>query len=104
MPQQRQQPEAIPNVQNFQVREDTPWPNTVPASMNLFEARTDWPFPPMQMPTVKMEKAEVPCRVAAIPHAMVLNKPQSNKEMEDKCTWGLHCPICKKEEEEGTED
>ena len=24
--------------------------------------------------------------------------------MEEKCTWGPHCPICKKEEEEGTED
>ena len=30
------QPETSPNVPTFQVREDTPWPNSVPASMNLF--------------------------------------------------------------------
>ena len=51
-----------------------------------------------------MEKVEVPPRVAAIPHAMVLPKPQNNRPVEEKCTWGLHCPICKKEDEEGTED
>ena len=42
--------EAIPNVPTFQVREDTPWPNTKSASMNLFEARADWPIPPHQHP------------------------------------------------------
>ena len=102
-PQQRQQPEAIPNVSTFQVREDNPWPNIIPASTNLFEARADWPIPPMKTPTAKMEKADVLPRVAAIPHAMVLNKPQNNKPMAEKCTWGAHCPICKKEEK-GTED
>ena len=58
----------------------------------------------MQTPTVKVEKAEVPPRVAAIPHAMVLPKPQDNKPVEEKCTWEPHCSICKKEEQEGTED
>ena len=66
-PSQRQQAEAIHNAPTFQVREDTPWPNNVPASTNLFEARTDWPIPPMQTPTVKIEKAEIPPREAAIP-------------------------------------
>ena len=56
----------------------------------------------MQPPTVKVEK--VPPRVAAIPHAMVLPKLQNNRSAEEECIWGLHCPICKKEEEEGTED
>ena len=56
MSQQRQQPEATPNVTNFQVREDTPWPNTMPASTNLFEARANWPIPPAETPAVKMEK------------------------------------------------
>ena len=59
MPQQRLQPEAVSNVSTFQVREDTPWPNTIPAYKNLFEARADWPIPPMQMPTVKMVILEV---------------------------------------------
>ena len=93
------QPEVIPHAPTFQVRENTPWPSTIPASMNLFEARADWPIPPMQTPTVKVEKADIPPRVAAIPHAMFLPK-----QIKDKCTWGLYCPICKKEEEEGTED
>ena len=54
------QSEAAPNVPTFQVREDIPWPNTIPASTNLFEARADWPIPPMPAPTVKEEKTEVP--------------------------------------------
>ena len=53
----------------------------------------------MQIPTVKVEKADIPPRVAAIPHAIVLPK-----QIEEKCTWELHCPICKKKEEESTED
>ena len=69
------------------------------ASTNLFKARANWPILPIETPTVKMDKTEVSPRVAAIPHAMVLNKPQNNKPAEGKCTWGLHCPICKKEEE-----
>ena len=44
------QPEAAPNSPTFQVREDTPWPNTMPASMNLFKARADWPIPLHQHP------------------------------------------------------
>ena len=103
-PKQRPQPQAIPNVPTFQVREDTPCPNTIPATTTLFEARADWPIPPTQIPTVKIEKAEVPPKVAAIPHAMVLPKPQNNRKAEEKCTWGPHCPIWKKEEEEGRED
>ena len=47
------QPEAAPNAPSFQVREDTPWPNTVPASMNLSEARADWPIPLCQHPLWK---------------------------------------------------
>ena len=42
--------------------------------MNLFKARADWPITPMQTPSVKVDKAEVPPRVAVIPHAMVLPK------------------------------
>ena len=45
-----------------------------------------------------MEKTEVQPREAAIPHALVLNKPQNNRPAEEECRWGLHCPICTKEE------
>ena len=44
-PQQRPQPEAVPNTPNFQVREDILWPNTIPASTNLFETRQIGQFP-----------------------------------------------------------
>ena len=54
----------------------------------------------MQTPTVKVEKAEVLPRVTAIPYAMVL--PKLHRPVDEKCTWGPHCPICKKEEEKGT--
>ena len=53
------QPEAIPNAPTFQVRVDTPQPKTVPASMNLFEARADWPIPHMPATTVKIKKTEL---------------------------------------------
>ena len=103
MIQQRQQPEAAPAVTTLQTREDTPWPNTMPASTNLFEARASWPIPPTETPTVvMMEKTEVPPRVAAILHALILNKPQNNRPVEEECIWGPHCPICTKER--GAED
>ena len=66
--------------------------------MNLFEARVDWPILPTQHPLWKVEKTEIPPQIAVIPNAMVL--PQNWR----KCTWGLHCPICKKEVEDSTED
>ena len=74
----------------------------MPASTNLFEARADWPIPPLQTLAMKVQK--VSPKVVAIPCAMVLSKPINNRSAEEKYTWGPHCPICKKEEEEGTED
>ena len=41
-PPERQQPEAVPNAPTFQVSKDTPWPDTIPASTNLFEEMADW--------------------------------------------------------------
>ena len=78
------------------------------ASTNLFDARTSWPIHPTETPIViKMEKAEVPPWVAAIPHTLVLNNTQNNNPAEE-CRWGLHCPIYAKSipdlQEEGTED
>ena len=54
-PQEKHQPEtAAP-----QNREDTPWPNTMPASTNLFDVSASWPIPPTEAPTVvETEKAE----------------------------------------------
>ena len=99
---QEQQPEATPTVTTLQTREDTPWSNTMPASTKLFNAKKSWPIPPTDTPAVvKMEKTEVPPRVAAIPHTLVMNKPQNNRPAEEECIWGPHCPICTKE---GTED
>ena len=45
-PQERQQPGAVVTATTPQNREDTPWPNTMPASTNLFDARAFWPIPP----------------------------------------------------------
>ena len=92
-----QQPKAAVTATAPQKRKDTPWPNTMPASANLFEARASWSIPQMEAPTaIKMEKAKekIPPRVAAIPHMMV-NKPPQGKA-EEMCGWGPHCPICAK--------
>ena len=65
-----QQPKAAITATGPQKREDTPWPNTMPASTNLFDARAFWLIPLMEAPTaIKTEKAEdkILPRVAAIP-------------------------------------
>ena len=98
-PQERQQPEAAVTATAPQNRVDTPWPNTMPASTNLFDTGASWPIPPTEAPkVVKIEQAEkrTPPRLPTIPHALVLNKPQRNKPAEKECRWGLHCPICAK--------
>ena len=57
-------------------RDDTPWPNTVPASTNLFVARSSWLIPPngneIPIPAfIKMEKGpnteNAPQKQAVIP-------------------------------------
>ena len=44
-------------------RDDTPWPNTVPASTNLFVARSSWPIPPslneVPMPTFVKQRNQI---------------------------------------------
>ena len=58
----------------------------MPASTNLLDARASWPILPTETSTVvKMEKTEVPPMVAAIPHTLALNKPQSNRPAEEEC-------------------
>ena len=60
-----------------------------------------WPIPPnvYEVPTpifVKTENADekTPPKLAAIPHAMVLNKFQNNKQAEEAYGWGPQCLIC----------
>ena len=73
--------------------------NTMPDSTNVFDVRASWSIPPTEALTVvKMEKTEVPPRVAAIAHTLVLNKSHSNRPAEEECRLGPHCPICAKEE------
>ena len=91
-----QQPKATAIAAASQTRKDTPWPNAIPASTNLFVERTSWPIPPSETSTpmfIKTEKAEdrTPPKLATIPHAM----PSQNKA-EEMCRWGLYCPICTK--------
>ena len=96
-PTKVQQPKATATAAALQTREDTPWPNTMPASTNLFVTKASWPIPPSETSTpmfMKTEKAEdrTSPKIAAIPHVMV-NKPPQGKA-EEMCRWGLHCPIC----------
>ena len=76
-PQERQQPETAVTAIAPQNREDTPWPNTMPASTNLFDAGASWPILPTETLTViKMEQAEkrtLP-RLSTIPHTLVLKQ------------------------------
>ena len=67
-----QQPKATAIAAALQTRQDTPWPNTIPASINLFVTRVSWPIPqskPSPPMFIKREKAEdrTPPKLAAIP-------------------------------------
>ena len=98
-----QQPKATTTATSTAplTRDDTPWPNTMPAYTNLFIARASWPISPYmdEVPTptfVKTEKTEemTPPRQTALPHTLILNKSQNNKPAEEKCKWGPKCPMC----------
>ena len=94
-PIQSSNPPPLEEIPNAPVRHGTPWPSTGSASENLFDTRKDWLIPPTPAPTLALiVKMQAPCQVAVIPHAMV-----TPKQVAEKCSWGLHCPICKKEEE-----
>ena len=55
----------------------------------------NWPIPPTPVPTpAPTIKMGDPPQVAAIPCATVMPMQATGK-----CSWGLHCPICKNEEE-----
>ena len=95
-------PPPLEDIPSAPVRQGTPWPNVGLASENLFETRKDWPIPPYSSPhtcnpTIKTEEQP---KTATIPHATKA-MPKQNTE---KCSWGLHCPICKNEEQHGEED
>ena len=44
-----QQPEATTTATALHTSEDTPWPNTMPTSTNLFVERASWPIHPIMM-------------------------------------------------------
>ena len=92
---QSSNPPPLEDISNAPVRQSTPWPSTGSLSENLFDTRKDWPFPPTPTPTpAPTVKTEAPSQVAVILHAMVMPK-----QVAEKCSWGLHCPICQNEEE-----
>ena len=55
-PKGEQQPETAVTATAPLNRKDTPWSNTMPASMNLFDARASWPILPNDASKIKMEK------------------------------------------------
>ena len=93
---QSSNPPLLEDIPNAPVRQGTPWPSTGSASENLFDTRKDWPIPPTPAPTPALTvKTEAPPQVAVIPCVTVMPK-----QVTEKCLWGLHCPICKNEEED----
>ena len=88
-------PPPLEDIPNAPVRQGTPWANSGSAPENLFMVRKDWPIPPTPVPTpAPSMKTEAPPLVAVIPCVMVMPK-----QVTEKCSWGLHCPICKNMEE-----
>ena len=82
-------------------RDDTLWPNTMPASTNLFVARVSWPIPLIlmksQQPPLSRQKRQRrrPNQNKQLsPHALILTKPQKSKPAEEEGRWGPQCSIC----------
>ena len=102
MEQQQPKAKAAATFATPLTSNDTPWPNTVAASTNLFVARSSWLILPNvnEIPTpnfIKMEKSQekAPPKQAAIPCIMIQGKlAQNNKSAEEECGWGPQCPIC----------
>ena len=76
----------------------------MPAFMNLFKARADWPISPAQTPTVKVYKAEVPPRVTAIPKLWFDPNYRTLDPLKRNAHGDHTAPFAKKEGEEGAED
>ena len=98
-PMEQQQPKATATTTfaASPTRDDTPWPNTVPASTHLFLARSSWPISPNgnEVPTstfFKTEKSDekAPPKQAAILHTMVMGKLAKNNKSAEKCVDGNH--------------
>ena len=66
-----------------------PHPDKVPLSLTQDQHLKTCLRPPTPAPTpAPTIKMEDPPQSAVIPHAMVMPK-----QVAEKCTWGLHCPI-----------
>ena len=90
----------LEDIPSAPVRQGTLWTNAGLASENLFKTRKDWPIPPSPVPTpAPTTKTEEQPKISAIPHAMTMPKQAT-----EKCSWGLHCPICENKEEHGEDD
>ena len=87
---------ATPSVMSRSTREDTPWPNTFPASANQFVVRS-WPVPPATESTTTARPEVRNALQPSLPHPAHLNPgsqaPVPNTQ-EQLCRWGLCCSIC----------
>ena len=61
-------------------RDDTPWPKTVPASTNLFVARSSWPIPPNgnEIPIPALIKMEERTNTENAPQKQAVIPPPSD--------------------------
>ena len=88
-------PPLLEDIPSTPVRQGTPGLMQDQPQRIYLRPRRTGQFPLLQsphlLPTIKTEE---PPKIAAIPHAMVM--PKQTTEI---CSWGLHCPIYKNEEE-----
>ena len=91
-------PPPLEDIPSAPVRQGTTWPYPGLASENMFKTRKDWPIPHTPVPT------PAPTIMRTTQNCSNLQCHDNALPSQKKCSWRLHCPICKNKEEHREED
>ena len=99
-----QQPTTLENNPSPQedapVHAGTPWPRAGKMSSNLFEIRKDCSLPPSTNTSTNIIIKPNPSTIKTEPQDPNQPRPSSTATKQERCRWGLNCPICKNVEED----
>ena len=84
-----------PPLEDAPVCVGTPWPGAGKVSGNLFKIRKDWPVPPSNNAPTNIITKSNPPTIKTEPQGPNQPRPNSTATKQEKCGWGLNCPICK---------
>ena len=106
-----QQPTTLENspppLEDAPVLAGTLWSGAGKMFSNLFEIRKDWPVPPSNNAPTNIITKSNPPTIKTEPQGLNQLRPSPTATKQDptatkqeRCRWGLNCPICKNVEED----